>query len=100
MLFKVAQSVFWLGLAFVVLKPASDTTDINAAAAQAMAAGSRVVAEQIQSIECDSLQCLGGKVVASSALNAIPSAGNPMHEKPAVSSAPVPLPRPRPDLMG
>lgn len=94
-MFLVARSVFWLTVAYLVIKPG---VDFNDAAQQAMAAGSQVVVQQIQSIECDSFQCAGGKAVISAALQSPPSAGIPMHETPVTSS--VPYPRPRPDWAG
>jgi hypothetical protein len=97
-MFAVVRSVFWLTLAYMVIKPGVDLPDAGALSAQAMAAGSRVVAEQIQSIECDSFQCVGGKAIAAAALQPSPSAGTPMHEQPAINLAPIP--RPRPDRAG
>ncbi|MDT4879572.1 hypothetical protein FQZ97_1152570 [compost metagenome] len=63
-----------------------------------MAAGRQVVAEQVQNIECDSFQCIGGKAVIAAALQVSPPVGTPMHEMPAPSLAPIP--RPRPDWAG
>ncbi|WP_046137911.1 hypothetical protein [Devosia epidermidihirudinis] len=94
-MFLVVRSIFWLTVAFMVIKPGFD---FSTAANQTMAAGSQVVAQQIQSIECDTLQCVGGKAVISAALSSSPSVGSPMHESPAIS--PVPFPRPRPDWAG
>lgn len=97
-MFTVVRSVFWLTVAYLVIKPGADLPDPGAVAAQAIAAGSQVVASQIQGIECDTLQCLGGKAVVTAAFQASPSAGVPMHEAPVTS--PVPYPRPRPDRAG
>lgn len=93
-MFVVVRSVFWLTVAYMVIKPGVDLPDASALSAQAMAAGSRVVAEQIQNIECDSFECIGGKAIAAAALQSSPSVGIPMHEQPAISSAPFPRPRP------
>lgn len=97
-MFAIARSVFWLTLAYVVIKPAVDLPDANALSAQAMAAGSRVVAEQIANIECDSFECMGGKAIAAAALQSSPSVGAPMHVQPTTNLAP--MPRPRPDRAG
>lgn len=94
-MFMVVRSIFWLTVAFMVIKPGFD---FNTAAAQTVAAGSQVVAQQIQSIECDSFQCAGGKAVIAAALQSSPSAGLPMHDSPATSA--VPYPRPRLDRAG
>jgi hypothetical protein len=97
-MFAVVRSVFWLTLAYIVIKPAVDLPDANALSAQAMAAGSRVIAEQIQTIECDSFECIGGKAIAAAALQPSPSVGVPMHVQSPTNLAP--LPRPRPDWAG
>ena len=46
-MFVVVRSLFWLTVAYMVIKPGVDFPDDNALSQQAMAAGSRVVAEQI-----------------------------------------------------
>lgn len=97
-MFTVVRSVFWLTVAYMVIRPGVDLPDASALSAQAMAAGTQVVAEKVGNIECDTLQCLGGKVVIAAALQSSPSVGFPMHEMPAIS--PVPYPRPRPDWAG
>ena len=97
-MFVVVRSVFWLTVAYMVIKPGVDLPDAGAMTAQAMAAGTRVVAEQVGNIECDNLQCVGGKAVVAAALNTSPPVGNPMHVTP--TNSPVPFPRPRPDWAG
>lgn len=100
-MFFILRSVFWLTLAFLVIRPGigADMSDSAAnLSREAMARGSQFVAEQIQSIECSEIQCLGGKALAAAALQATPHAGAPMHVQPASFS--VPLPRPRPDHAG
>ena len=97
-MFAVARSVFWLTVAYMVIKPGADLPDAGALSAQAMAAGSKVIAEQIKAIECDSFQCAGGKAIAAAAFQSPPSVGLPMHEQPTIS--PAPIPRPRPDWAG
>ena len=97
-MFVVVRSVFWLVVAYMVIRPGVDLPDTAAISAQAMAAGTRVVAEQVGNIECDSLQCVGGKAVIAAALQSSPSVGLPVHE--TLTTSPVPFPRPRPDWAG
>lgn len=97
-MFLVVRSVFWLTVAYMVIKPGVDFVDAQAMSAQAMAAGQQVIAEQIQAIECDSFQCVGGKAVMAAALQSSPSVGLPMHVEPM--TGPAPIPRPRPDWAG
>ena len=95
------RSAFWLTLAFLVIRPGvgADMSDSAAELSrEAMARGSQFVAQQIEAIECTDIQCLGGKALATAALNATPHAGLPMHVEPAPTE--VPLPRPRPDRAG
>lgn len=93
------RSAFWLTLAFVVIRPGVDVGDAaTTLSSEAMARGSQFVAQQIESIECDSFQCHGGKALATAALQSAQYAGDPMHLLPTPDS--VPLPRPRPDRLG
>lgn len=93
------RSAFWLTLAFLVIRPGVDVGDAAASfSSEAMTRGSTFVAAQIDAIDCDSLQCLGGKALAQTALQTNPLAGPPMHPQPAPGS--VPLPRPRPSHAG
>ena len=97
-MFVVVRSVFWLTVAYMVIKPGVDLPDAGRMSQAAMAAGSQVIAEQIQAVECDSLQCFGSKAVVAAALQTTPSIDHPMHE---ISITPfVPLPRARPDRTG
>jgi hypothetical protein len=88
----LVRSAFWLIAAYMVIKPAVDF-DPNAAADRAMAAGQQVIAAQIDAIECDSLQCLGGKAVLAAALPETPSVGPTMQDSPTVKDVPYPMPR-------
>ncbi|ODT81656.1 MAG: hypothetical protein ABS76_10890 [Pelagibacterium sp. SCN 64-44] len=93
------RSAFWLTLAFLVIRPGVDMGDAAATlSSEAMARGSQFVAQQIEAIECDNLTCIGGKAMASAALQTTSQAARPMHAQPA--AVPVPLPRPRPDRAG
>ena len=95
------RSAFWLTLAFLVIRPGMEMDMGDAAAGlsrEAMARGSQFVAEQIHAIDCNEIHCLGGKALATAALQSTPHAGAPMHALPADIS--VPFPRPRPDRAG
>lgn len=93
------RSVFWLTLAFLVIRPGVDVGDAAAnISGEAMARGSQFVAAQIDAIECNEIRCLGGKAMAISALQSTQLAGAPMHASPALNA--VPMPRPRPDRAG
>lgn len=93
------RSAFWLTVAFVVIRPEVDVrASAGSVANEALARGSQFVANQIEAIECDSLQCVGGKAIAAAALPTIPPSGTPMHVAP--QDNPVPYPRPRPDWAG
>jgi hypothetical protein len=49
------RSAFWLTLAFLVIRPGVDVRDTAATlSSEAMARGSHFIAQQIESIECDS----------------------------------------------
>ena len=88
----LVRSVFWLAVAYLVIKPAVDF-DPNAAADRAMAAGQQVIAAQVDAIECDTLQCLGGKAVLGAAIPNPPSVGPTMQDSPAIEDVPYPMPR-------
>ena len=97
-MFLVVRSVFWLTVAYMVIKPGVDFADAQRLSGEAMAAGQQVIAEQVQAIECDSFQCVGGKAVIAAALQSSPPVGTPMHALPTTRTAPIP--RPRPDWAG
>ena len=97
-MFVVVRSVFWLTAAYMVIRPGVDLPDTHALAAQAVAAGSQVVSQQIDAIDCADIACIGSKAVVAAALQSSPSVGLPMHALP--TSSPAPIPRPRPDWAG
>lgn len=97
-MFVVVRSVFWLSLAYMVISPGVELPDSQALAAQAMAAGSKAVSAQIDKVVCADIVCLGGKAVATAALQPSPPVGTPMHASP--TTGPAPIPRPRPDWAG
>lgn len=95
----ILRSAFWLTVAFMVVRPDVDMRDAASSfSADAMARGSQFVSQQIDAITCDSLQCLGGKALASAALQSPAIVGLPMHGQPTTGS--IPMPRPRPDRAG
>ena len=95
-MFVVVRSLFWLTAAYMVIKPGVDLPDTGAVAAQAMAAGTQVVAEQVSQIECDTLQCIGGKAVVAAVLQPAPTAV----PQPTPSAPSAPYPRPRLERAG
>jgi hypothetical protein len=99
LMFLVARSVFWLTVAYLVIRPGGDLPGTAAAMSeQALAAGQQIVAEQILSNDCnDDLRCLGGQAVVAAVLSAKPSADLPMQDSPQVLA---PVPQPRPDWLG
>src|ERR1700712_5519483 len=91
----LVRSVFWLLVAYMVIRPGMDF-DPHAAANQAVTAGQKLVAEQVDAIQCDSLQCVGGKAVLASVLPSLshsPSVGPTMQEQPTIKDVPYPMPR-------
>ena len=87
----ILRSLFWLSLAFIVIKPQVEL-DAAALADQAMATGSQIARAQIAAVECDNLACAGGQAVLSAAFAA--PAADPVEAEPAAPA--VPLPRRRP----
>ena len=87
------RSVFWLALAFAIIRPEVDMRDAaTSLSGEAMSRGSQFVAQQIEAIDCETLQCHGGKAVAVAAISAPVVASAPIATPPTI-----PLPRPRPD---
>jgi hypothetical protein len=89
----VLRSLFWLSLAFIVIKPQVDL-DAAALADRAMATGSEIARAQIASVECDTLACAGGQAMLSAVLAPLPPAAETAEATPADPA--VPLPRRRP----
>lgn len=85
------RSTFWLAMAYLVIKPTMGF-DPNAAADRAMAAGQQVIAAQIATVQCDSLQCLGGKAMLAAISNPL-SVDPTMQDSSTVEDAPYPRPR-------
>jgi hypothetical protein len=94
----LVRSAFWLGLAFIVMRPNIDVgTTIASAQAQALEVGKAVIAEQLLAPQCDTLECVGRNALLAHALNSSLSVDPPMQDS---SNSQVPFPRPRPDWMG
>ena len=90
------RSAFWLGLAMIVLVPRGGDmgTDMHAAGEQALNAGRTVVTNQINSINCTSLECAGGKaLLLASGITHNPLQASTMQDSKARVLAPVPRPR-------
>jgi len=90
----ILRSVFWLGLAFLVIQPQG--MDLPGAAQQlgtsAMETSRAAARDGIDQIICESLECTGAKFVAQTAL-AAPSPPTSIVD--SVSDAPHPAPAPR-----
>lgn len=94
----LVRSAFWLGLAFIVMRPDFDVgSAVESAQAGAMEAGKAVIAEQLLEPHCDTIECAGRNALLASALSSSLSIDPPMQDS---SISLVPLPRPRPDWMG
>ena len=94
------RSAFWLTVAFVAIHPPG--VDLGATASalsgQAVAAGQKLVVEQLIAKDCALTRCAPTTPPRLTASLAIPSAGLPMQDSPALKAAPIP--RPRPHWMG
>ncbi|WP_375449581.1 hypothetical protein [uncultured Devosia sp.] len=88
----LARSVFWLLAAYMVIRPGVGL-DPAALTDHAVNAGQQIVAEQVQAIACESLQCAGGKAVLAAILPDASPAGQTMQVQPTVRDVPYPRPR-------
>lgn len=93
-MFAVARSIFWLAAAYMVIKPGAELPNAHALSGQALAAGTQMVAAQIEAMPCDSLQCFGGKAIVAAAIESTLPAAVPMHVPAAIGPVPYPMPRP------
>jgi hypothetical protein len=93
-MFAVARSIFWLGVAYMVIKPGAELPNAQALSEQALAAGTQMVAEQVEAMPCDSLQCYGGKAMIAAVIESSLPAADPMHVPAAIGPVPYPMPRP------
>jgi hypothetical protein len=96
-MFAVARSIFWLGLAFMVIKPEAQLPDAGAVSAQVLSAGTQMVAQHVAAAQCDELACAAGQALITAVIETSLPAIDPMHEETA--TGPVPFPKPRPDWL-
>lgn len=93
-MFVILRSIFWLTVAYLVIKPGMDLPDAGALASQAMNVGRQAVVEQVSAIECSSLECMGSRAMATAVLQA-DDRQTPDADVQSTASM-VPYPRPRP----
>ena len=86
------RSAFWLLVAYMVIKPGVDF-DPQALAGHAIASSGQIVAERVEAIQCDSLQCFGGKAVLAATLPMAAPVRAAVQVSPTVKDAPYPRPR-------
>ena len=62
---KLLKSIFWLGLAFIVIKPADIDIQTTAQQAGSIAtkAGKQIIIDQLTSNQCDNFQCSSSKAL-------------------------------------
>ncbi len=90
------KSIFWLGLAFVVIQPQnldfnSKKDAINSAAIDL---GQKALISQLNSTNCSTLKCSTTKTFLTTSISTrTPTIALPMQEAQSLSKAPIPLPR-------
>jgi hypothetical protein len=90
------RSIFWLGLAYVVIHPQVDLSGAAGALSdQTMAAGQKFIVEQIAAGHCRADAC-AVVPAAITLLTSNPACDSTMQD----SHSTVPIPRPRPFRMG
>lgn len=81
----------------MVLQPqnwANADADISALGAKASEMGREIATQQIEKIECTSIECVGGKaVLLASGIKNNPSQASTMQDSLSLDLAPVPRPR-------
>jgi hypothetical protein len=86
------RCAFWLTLAFIIIAPSADLKDrATATATQAVAVASTQAAKGVESIPCDSWECVTGKAVATVALQSVVPP-QPTQGKQVTVTMPVPRP--------
>jgi hypothetical protein len=86
------RCAFWLALAFIFIAPSADMTDRAAATAtQALAVSSAQVTKGVESIPCDSWECVTGRAVATAALKSVVP---PLPPEGKLVTVTMPVPRP------
>ena len=86
------RCAFWLALAFIVIAPSADLKDRAATTAtQAVAISAAQASKSVESIPCDSWECVTGRAVATSALKSVAPPTSPPAKLVTVT---MPVPRP------
>lgn len=84
------RTVFWLGLAFLVIQPHG--IDLGSSAQQlgdtALATGRSAALDTLKEVACDSFECAGAKLIAEAAL----TPQRPVEPTVLVANAPYPAP--------
>jgi len=92
----ILRSVFWLGLAMIVLLPrewdwGSEMHDVGR---EVLNSGQAALTQQVNSMECTNIECAGGKaLLLASGMTDNPLLASPMQDSKAQFQAPVPRPR-------
>ena len=94
-MFTIIRSIFWLTVAYLIIKPGIELPDTGAIAAQALNAGRQAVVEQVSAIECTSLECIGSRAMATAVLQAEAPFATPALAEVVPTAAPYPRPRPQ-----
>lgn len=95
------RSAFWLGLAFMIIQPASVALTADSAGAlgeQAVSAGKQVIAQKVAEARCDTLECVGGKAAIAAVLAS--SKTYTIQSEPQLMPEAIPFPHPRLDRKG
>lgn len=86
------RCAFWLALAFIFIAPSADLKDrATSSASQAVAIGTAQISKGIESIPCDSWECVTGRAVATSALKSV---SPPIPAEGKLVTVTMPVPRP------
>lgn len=93
-MFVIIRSIFWLTVAYLVIKPGIELPDAGALASQAMNAGKQVVVEQVSAIECTSIECMASRAMATAVLQPDPPKVAPPQVQIVADAVPYPRPRP------
>lgn len=102
---KLIKSIFWLSIAFVAVGPQVNAVEsVGTLSQQAVDGSGSLLATQLGQVQCQSIECAGGKAVVAAGLELLPQSAAPALSAPietSSDSAPVaPIPRPRLDRTG
>jgi len=93
----LVRSAFWLGLAFVIIQPQGMDFGAKASAigSSVTRSGQEAFVQHLDSLDCNSLKCAGGKAVLLASGNRNNSSqASTMQDSQSLTLAPVPRPRP------